>query len=195
MKTDKLFSEIYRFDSTSKRYLIEIGLDQYTDIFNVWDPAPFKRRELDPDLITYLEGSSEEISLDHAIELHFMVPPGSRKTAIEGEVCSGLKTGLNFKMYLIKKEFKQSLAQILRCLILGLIFFIIGKSVSLRVPPETYLSILSDALFIGGWVFIWEAVSIFFFTDRELLHRYRIYKRLRDAPVTFQEVDVPVTMG
>lgn len=195
MRDDKLFSEIYRVDPNSNRYLIEIGLDQYTDIFNGWDPAPFKRRELDPDLMAYLEGSSEEISLSHPIELHFMVPPGSRKTAIEAEVRNGLKTGLNFKMYLIKKEFKQSLNQILRCLILGLIFFIIGKSVALRVPPEAYLSILGDALFIGAWVFIWEAVSVFFFTDRELLHRYRIYKRLRDAPVTFQEVDVAVTMG
>lgn len=43
MKKDTLFSEVYALDKSINRYMIEIALDQYEDIFNEWDPAPFKR--------------------------------------------------------------------------------------------------------------------------------------------------------
>ncbi|XPM57997.2 MAG: hypothetical protein EDM05_009505 [Leptolyngbya sp. IPPAS B-1204] len=49
-------------------------------------------------------------------------------------------------------------------------------------------SLLAEGIFIGGWVFLWEAVSLFFFTDLELYERYRAYKRLLNAPVFFREV-------
>ena len=38
MKRDS-FSEIYKIDESTDRYMIEIALDQYTDIFNEWDPS------------------------------------------------------------------------------------------------------------------------------------------------------------
>lgn len=46
-----------------------------------------------------------------------------------------------------------------------------------------------SGLAITGWVFLWEAVSLFAFTNRELYQRYRTYKRLHNAPVIFREFD------
>jgi hypothetical protein len=81
MKKDTLFSEVYALDKSTNRYMIEIALDRYEDIFNEWDPAPFKRREIDADLELYLEGSAEEIPSRYPIELFFMVPRGKRDNA------------------------------------------------------------------------------------------------------------------
>lgn len=73
MKQDKLFNAIYAIDTTNNYYMIEVGLDQYANIFSQWDSAPFKRREIDPDLTLYLEGSSDEIPFRYPVELCFMM--------------------------------------------------------------------------------------------------------------------------
>jgi len=188
-KEDKLFSEIYKINQSTNLYMIEIALDHYTDIFNRWDPAPFKRRELDPDLNLYLEGCSEEIPLHYPIELCFIIPSAKHSEELEQEARHGLKMNYTFKLYLLKKELKKNIIKVLRCILLGFGFLALGKFFSSRSVDEGFLTLLSEAVFIGGWVFLWEAVSIFFFTDYELFHRYRIYKRLRDAPVLFRKAE------
>ncbi|WP_416672998.1 hypothetical protein [Egbenema bharatensis] len=188
MKQDKLFNEIYSIDQSTGFYMIEIALDQYSDIFNEWDPAPFKRRDIDPDLQLYLEGSSEEIPLRHPVELCFTIPPGRRDEKLEAEVQSGLKNSFAFKRYLLKREIGKTNLQILRCIILGFAFLWFGSVFSEQYGERDFLSLMAEALFIGGWVFLWEAVSLFFFTERELFHRYRAYKRWQNAPVFFREV-------
>jgi hypothetical protein len=187
MAEGSLFSEIYAINPSTHAYMIEIALDHYTDIFDEWDPAPFKRRSIDPDLELYLEGSSEEIPLRYPVELCFTVLPGSRDEKMEAESRSGLSNSFVFKMYLLKKELKKTNRQILRWTILGFVFLWLGMILSDKFPYQRLPSLLAEAIIIGGWVFVWEAVSLFFFTDLEIHQRYRTYRRLRNSPVIFQE--------
>lgn len=186
---DALFSEIYAVDPANNCTMIEVALDQYSDVFDEWDPAPFKRRSLDPDLELYLESSSEEIPLGDPIELCFNIPAQIQDTNTEAEMRNGLKNSFAFKLYLIKKELKKTNAQILRYIILGFLLLGLGSAFVNQLPsrPEReLLMLIADALIIGGWVFLWEAVSLFFFTNREVYHRYKIYQRLHNAPVIFR---------
>lgn len=187
MEQNSLFSEIYAIDPATDLYMIEIALDRYADVFNEWDPAPFKRRSLDDDLELYLEGSSEEIPLRYAIELCFTIPPGIRDEHLEEETRNGLRNSFLFKMYLLRRELAKINTQILRYIVLGFLCLWISAILSKRLGADTLVSLIIDALIIGGWVFLWEAVSLFFFTNREIYHRYRLYKRLYDSPIVFRE--------
>jgi hypothetical protein len=189
MKQDQLFSQIYQIDEATNLYMIEVALDQYGDIFNEWDPAPFKRREIDPDLELYLEGSSDEISDRYPIELSFTLPQGTRDEQTEQEMRDGLRNSFTFKIYLLKKELRKTNAQMLRWVLLGFIFLWLGSVLSSQFKETVLVSLLAEGLFIGGWVFLWEAVSLFFFTNRELYNRYRTYRRLHQAPVFFREAE------
>lgn len=189
MKKTNLFREIYTLDQDTNRYMIEIALDQYADIFDEWDPAPFKRRSIDPDLELYLEGSSEEIPLRYPVELCFMLPAERRDEKLEEETRHGLKNSFAFRRYLLEREQRKTIAQIMRCIILGFAFLWFGSVFSARHAGQELLSLLAEALYIGGWVFLWEAVSLFFFTERELYYRYRSYKRWQNALVIFREME------
>lgn len=167
--------------------MIEIALDQYTDIFDEWDPAPFKRRAIDSDLELYLEGSSDEIPLQYPVELYFTIPAGSRNERMEAEVLNGLRNSFAFKRYLLKREIRKTNIRTLNYVVLGFVFLWGGAILLDQFPEKTLLSLVVDALIIGGWVFLWEAVSLFFFTNRELYYRYRTYKRWQNAPVIFRE--------
>lgn len=187
----EFFSEVYKLDEATNHYMIEIALDSYVDVFDEWDPAPFKRRSLDPDLQLYLEGSSEEIPLRYPIELYFTIPKGSQNNRFEEETRNGIYNSCLFKIYLLKREIVKTNTLIFRYLILGFLLLWLGTIFVKHDESVMFLVLFADALLIGGWVFIWEAVSLFFFTNRELYHSCRIYKRLKNAPLIFREVESP----
>jgi len=189
MAKDALLHEFYAVDPLNNCTMIEVALDQYSDVFDEWDPAPFKRRSLDPDLELYLESSSEEIPLRDPNELCFIVPAQIQDASAEAELRDGMKNSFALKLYLIKKELKETNTQILRYIVLGFLLLGLGSAFTNQLParPERELLLLfADALIIGGWVFLWEAVSLFFFTNREVYQRYRVYQRLHNAPIIFR---------
>lgn len=183
---ERFFNEIYKIDKVTNFYMIEIALNQYSDIFNQWDPTPFKRREIDPDLRLYLEGSSDEIPFRYPIELCFKVLSDKQEPQLEEEIRCGLQNSFIFKQYLLKKQLKKNNTQALIFVILGFGFLWIATLLSRKFESLIWPSLLTDGLIIGGWVFLWEAVSMFFFTNRELYECYNTYKRLQSAPIIFQ---------
>lgn len=184
----QLFNEIYKLDAASNLYMIEVALDQYADIFNEWDPAPFKRRELDSELRIYLEESSEEIPNKYGIELCFTVPAAVRDQAIEADLRNGIENSFAYKIYFLAKELRKTNVKMVRFVLVGFAFLWLAEISSQRVAPSEWPSILVEGLAISGWVFIWEAVYLFFFTNNESYQRYRTYRRLQHAPVIFQSV-------
>ena len=54
--------------------MIEVSLTDYSDIFNGWDPSPVRRRDLDPDLVEFMEHCAADIPLNYPLELQFYVP-------------------------------------------------------------------------------------------------------------------------
>jgi hypothetical protein len=186
-RKDQLLNEIYALDHVNQAYMIEAALDYYTDIFSEWDPAPFKRRELDPDLQLYLESSADEIPFKYPIEVCFTLPSGTRDTAMEQEVLAGLRNSVDFKLYLMRKEIRLINSRTFRYILAGLGTLWVARIFSGPAEINDVTAVLTEGLFIGGWVFLWEAVSLFFFSNRDLYYRYRTYKRLREAQVIFQD--------
>ncbi len=187
IRRDNFFNEVYSIDKANNAYMIEVALDHYTDIFSEWDPAPFKRRELDPDLQLYLESGADEIPSKYLIEVCFVLPTGSRDEAMENDVRTGLRNSLDLKIYLIRKEVKLINTRTFRYVISGLGTLLVAKLISGPAEFNIVTSVLTEGLFIGGWVFLWEAVSLFFFSNRDLYSRYHTYKRLRGSQVIFSE--------
>ena len=56
----------------------------------------------------------------------------------------------------------------------------------LGVPANLLTTILTEGLSIGGWVFLWEAFSLFFFSGQEASNQLKRYVRLLDTKVIFK---------
>lgn len=54
-----------------------------------------------------------------------------------------------------------------------------------RFDMNVFLSILVEGQFIGGWVFLWEAISLFFFTNYDLYKKVKKYKRFLNTSIKF----------
>nr|WP_208677006.1 hypothetical protein [Synechococcus elongatus]AZB72794.1 hypothetical protein DOP62_08785 [Synechococcus elongatus PCC 11801] len=188
MQNQQGFQQVYSQNLDNGRFVIEISLDQYSDVFNEWDPAPFKRRDLDPYLQQYLEESSDEIPLRYPLEICFQLPQGLRDRSLETKVCDGFHNCLTFRLYLLNQEQQRLNRYVFLFVLAG--FSLIGSATLFRdrLGETILVSTLLEGVVVSGWVFLWEAVSLIIFKKREIHHRYRSYQRLQQAPIIFAEL-------
>lgn len=184
-----LLSRLYDRNEATGAYIIKIAVDHYSDFFNEWDPAPFRRRDLDQDLINYLQESSEDIPLKHPLELQIDMPGAEREPELELRVRDGLDTYFDFVMLSLKKSVEGTYKRAM--LYAGIFAACISSSLYLsRILPEhIVVDTFIEGLSIGGWVFLWEALDRIAFKNRETRQRIRMYKRLEEAPIRFRYIE------
>ena len=176
MKSKKaLLEKIYDRDTISQAYIINISIDNYNDIFNDLDPAPFKNRDLDPDLRIYLDDCSIDIPLKNKVILNFNSPKEIQDEKKEKRVIIGLKTYFQFIKRSYKREISQSYKKIMVYIIISFILLLISSYFSSILPTDFIYVTLIEGLYIGGWVFLWEAIALFVFKNREVL--LKVYLR------------------
>lgn len=180
-------TQIYRTFEDTERLMIEVSLDNYEDMFNEWDPAPFKRRDLDPDLQAFLEECSEEISLNRQIAIAFFLPKGEIDLEKQAKCIEGLNNFFRFNHYLTTKDIRNARKSALKYILIGVIFLAIAVIFEKLFDKTVLTSILGQGLFIGGWVFVWEAFTLLVFKNEELHHTLLEWERFLDAPIVFKK--------
>ena len=187
MKTKKneLLSKVYDRNIESHAFIIKTLISKYTDIFNDLDPSPLRKRDLDQDFINYLVDCSLDIPLRHKIELHLICPKEIADMAMEERAKAGISTYCNLTMLTLreelKKSYKKAVGYIAIFIVLVSIAFAFGPTFEKHVILET----LREGIFIGGWVFLWEAIAIIFLTNKKTISEYKKFERLEDARVEF----------
>lgn len=181
----KLLNKLYEKNSSTNNYIIKISISDYTTIFNDLDPSPLRKRDLDYDFVYYIEDCSSDIPLKYSIEFHIFCPAIKKRIDKEERVKAGIKNYCNYMMlttqYDLNKSIKSSILYIVIFVSLMLLTFTLSPFFSLNPLTET----LQEGMFIGGWVFSWEAIANIFFKDKKLRNNYKKYKRLGNANVTF----------
>lgn len=177
--------QIYKFSKEKNSYIIEISLDSYEELFDGWDASAFKRRDLEPDLLHYIEQAGYDIPLRKQTAIYFRIP--KKVYNLEKEEKCLIAVSNNFKMiiHFINRELKRNNRKIISYLILGAIILVLAYLLPIYTSISIYLDILNEGLFIGGWVLFWEAFSLFFFSSYEKRLRKKRYYRFLDSEVKF----------
>ena len=185
LKKMDLLKKIYDRNEETKSFIVKTSINQYTDIFNDLDPSPLKKRDLDQDLIKYLLTCSLDIPLKYMIELHFICPSNMEDKTKEERAKTGLKTFCNLTMLTLKEElqnsYKKAFVYIAIFIILISAAFTFGPVFERNVIAET----LREGIFIGGWVFLWEAIAIIFIQRKKPISDFKRFERLSNAEILF----------
>ena len=181
-----------KFEDTD-RYTIEIAVDNYDDIFNEWDRAPFERRGLDPELQCFLEECSRDISLSHPLAIVFFMPTVEHDADTEARCVAGVRNQFAFKIHVLNKELHGAMIGVLRNLLIGVTLLFLSIFYAGLLAKTLSLQVLGAGLSIGGWVFIWEALATIGFKNRTLHHTIKEWERFLDAPIVFKQESIPDT--
>lgn len=179
-------NKIYEKNSDTGNFIIPVSLDKYNDIFNDWDSAPFKKRDIDPDLARFLEDCADDIPVKYGIDVVFHVSNQQKDETREQMLVSIFRTYYSFyyvgQMKVLKSSYR-SIAQYVITAFVFLTFIYMARNIE---RERVFLStILMSGIEIGAWVFLWEAIS-FFFKKGDITDKIKKYKRFSECNIFFK---------
>jgi len=176
---------MYEKDPATNAFIIPTSLEKYSDFFNMLDPSPLRKRDLNRDLRAYLEDCSSDISLKQEIILQFNLRNETIDKMKEEKIRQALKTYFSFATNLLSSEVRKSYEQGVVYAGLSLIFLFISYFLNAAIVGNLLLTTLIAGISIIGWVFLWEAISTFTFRKRGVRTRIGHYNRFVRAQVRF----------
>ncbi|XMB71700.1 hypothetical protein RJI07_06200 [Mycoplasmatota bacterium WC30] len=179
-------SQIYAYDKIENCYLVQISLDSYDEIFNTWDAAPVKRRDLATDLLDFLEQVAYDIPMSENVKFVFQLPKELKNEKKETLAKEGIYHNFRMINHFISKELSKNNRKIVTYLFLGIAFLSISYLFQTGLDLKFPFSILVDGFFIGGWVMFWEAFSLFFFSGIEHVNRRSRFTRYSNSKIEFK---------
>lgn len=185
MKKYNHYEMQFRKNKNTGRVIIDIALEDYLEFFNEWDNSAFKKRDINSELVQFLDICSEDIPLRKKLEIVFSINTTDVGKEKEDSIRISYRNYYNTLKRLesrkTKRYIRMSIILLITSLILltsyGFLFDIKVKTVASRV--------LLESLLIGGWVFAWEAVHTLFIDIIEPFRRIREIKRFIEADISF----------
>ena len=170
--------------------LIEIHLGELKQLFNSFDPTPFRERDLDP--------KAEEFIVDWARERHGDQPLGllvhvDRSDAADDHLAT-VQTAVREYFHGRADLTRRRLRQLFRVgrisLVIGLavvaIAILLGNLAERLLDQTRFGGVLSESLLIGGWVAMWRPLEIFLYEWWPIRAEARLFDRLSAMTVRVQ---------
>lgn len=180
-----VLKKIYRYDDEKNAFLIDISLNNYQELFNDWDASPIRKKDLDPDFLDYLETSALEITKKENMIINFSLPKIIKKKESEEKVMQSIKNNFITTIHFIRKDLTQSFRKILLFILVGFTLVIFAYMIKFNTSINLAFDVITEGLFIGGWVLLWEAFSLFFFSSYELRKKKKMYQRFLLTEIMF----------
>ena len=183
--------KIYRYDSRSETFSIDIDLDFYREMYSAWDFSPQHNRDFDENLLQYLEACCEDIPHRYKVDIAMSLPERVYNQEREERATAGYR---NFFSYLVRREHNRSrryYSKISKFLLLGLTLLLLSSFLERILAEVAHTEILVEGLIIGAWVSIWEVFSILFFQLSEHRQKIRTYQRLLRSKISYRYRPTP----
>ena len=171
----------------SERVSLELHLKEQRQLFNTFDPAPFRERDLDPAAESYIVEWAREVPRESALELcvHLAHAPDAGSEML---LCDAVHCHFRERA----KTERQRLRKLFRtgriCLVIGLAFLAVaiavGEFAASFASKASYATIVKESFVIGGWVALWRPLEIFLYDWWPLRAEASMFDRLSTMPVT-----------
>ncbi len=177
--------------SADNKIIIDITADRVEDLYNDLDKhAPYRRKELDQDLVDYIIDSASEIGKKQFV-LQFRLA-----TLPDTKLTSRIKISIrNYFEYLIALEHRE-LAKMTRSsailFTIGVIILFLSVGINEKVAgQETAITdVFAEGLNIAAWVSLWNAMAHFIIDWAPRRQLIKMYDRISAAAILFDQ-DTP----
>lgn len=165
-------------------FLIELSLSSADQLFDMRDPAPFLERDLDPDAEEYLLDCLREVPARAPVKILIHCAASSGITPeVTGTAIANFFGYRRWASHLRRREhFRQARVALLT----GILFLsacLAARELTPFLPWPLGANIVSEGLFIIGWVAMWRPAELLLYGWWPLARQERLNARLAAAPV------------
>ncbi len=182
---ENYLKESYPQNTETGNLVIEILLERYLYLFNEWDNSSFKRRDMDADLISFLDDCALEIPQNYGIELAFGLTEDMQSEKQEEMVVTGLRNHYRRMFDMEQRELGYLKRHMTLNMVVAFVLLFAATMLGESIEGGPFFRTLVEGFFIGGWVFAWTAIDNFAFKRRDMIRKANNLERLLNAPVRF----------
>ena len=178
-------TDVYPFKKSTGTFTIPVVFDRYDNLFKKIDDSPMRRKDLASELTTFLIESADEIPAGFQVEIAIHIQKELADPNQEDNVIKGIRNYFSYVAHRTIQDMANKKRRAIKYVIFSATF--IAATVLMRsfVPPGMLVSMVSEGLTIGGWVFLWEAFSINVIYMDDTNPEIQAVTRLCQAPVRF----------
>lgn len=181
---ESVLKKLYRYDATKDQYYIDVQLDHYGDAYSDWDYAPFAYRDMNDGLTSYLLECSKEL-LSKKVVLNFHVLEHSKNKDRESRSIRGIYHYFEYKLRGLRYERMREVRETFVFFIIGFMFLSAGTAMDRFLMDQFFEQVISEGMFIGGWVMVWEMFSKWLFDIRKISYKMKRYKWLTSLDIVY----------
>lgn len=179
---------IYRYDEETGAYSIDVRLPDYTHAFSQWAHAWEEVPEVNPGLVQYLKECSDDIPLGAPVNIVFGITD-PRDRSLEERLIESIRKYFRYELFIERRRIRRLLRRVFHFLLIALVVLTAGIVLEPRAQAHFLLLTLHQGLYVGGWVFLWEAIHQFTFQQASLRRTVADYERFLDAEIRFESGD------
>ncbi len=180
MKNNEYLNKLYKKNEQGE-FIIEVYIDKLLNAFNEWDSSYLEIRELNSSLIYYIERCSNDIPISQSVELRFIVSQENKEQ--EEVLKEALKTNFNYQLHLVKQKLQFLYKKSAKYFAISILFLMMAFTMKPLFQLNLAGDLVVEGLFIGGWVFLWQSISLFSFESLEVVHKKKIFERLLNSGI------------
>ncbi|MDB4958230.1 MAG: hypothetical protein JWO36_5799, partial [Myxococcales bacterium] len=178
----------YRFENDEP--VVDVRVGTIEQLFDNRDPAPFRERDLDPELSEYLVDAGEDLWGHDRFRVVFWLDKPCRPSEIEQAYRAHFtdKIERNKRTRRRRRRTGQVALVLALALIVALLSF--AQFVASLVPGSLGTG-LKEGLVISSWVVMWRPVETLIYDWIPTRHERKLVEKLLDAPIEVRAGDGP----
>ncbi|MFW5797592.1 MAG: hypothetical protein ACOCXE_03695 [Spirochaetota bacterium] len=176
---------IYRYNEESGAFIIDVNLPDYSHAFSQWDSAWVEVREVAPGLFQYLKECSDDIPFRSPLEIVFSIHD-PRDYEAEEQIIRGIRNFFRYEMFVERARIRKLVRRGLHYVGVAVLFLVAAAGLEPVLGSDIVGATVREGLYVGGWVFMWEAISQAWFQRASIRRTIAAYERFFDASIRFE---------
>jgi hypothetical protein len=161
---------------------VDVRIASLDHMFDNRDPAPFRERDLDPDLVEYLLALGHDLAVHRGFRIVFWL----ERTCQPGEIEAAYRAHFEYELARLERRRRRArrAGQIALLLGAGLIVALLSLSqLAVQAVPGSLGAALREGLVISSWVVMWKPVELLIYDWIPVWDERRTLRRLLAAPI------------
>jgi len=175
-----------RYRVEHDQHIIDVRVAALEQLFDNRDPAPFRRRDLDPELIEYLVSAAEDLIGHGQFRVVFWLQNPARGDEIE----PAYRAHLEYEIERLGRRRRRHRRTGEIELVIGATLLVILLSLAQLAggPPDPGVAtVVREGLTILGWVVMWRPVEALLYDWVPIRRARKVFEHLLAAPIEIRE--------
>lgn len=185
MRGENYLNEVKHIENSALHYIVNLKVQKYRDIFDNLDNSPLKIRNINKNIQLYLKDSFASFPSKNSIGITFHITGEERDKLKEEATILALKRCCLVAIKAKESNIKSSNIDTVIYVLISILLLTIGFDLETKFNKSILLNTILEGVNIGGWIFLWEAISMLFFKSKDVSNEIQKLHRILKSNINF----------